>query len=592
MSKPLRVLIIDDSVYDCMLLVKGLRRGGFEPRYARVDTADAVSAALGREPWDLVIADYSTPDLGAVAAIKLVREQNPDLPVIVLSDVTGDEAAVATMTAGAQDFVPKDKSERLAPSIARILQERDGRRISKQKEDERRRTEEQLHQVVASSSDVITVVAADGTVRYQSPSVERVLGYRPDELSGLNALALVHADDQPIFRGMLSEVSGEPGQRRSVELRFRHKDGSWRTLDCLGKNLLDNPAVSGIVLDARDITERKLAERALASAETLPGTPSDAPDSFTREHETHSEPFPPRPDTAAQWIGRYRVIDRLGEGGMGCVYKAYDPKLERMVAVKVPRFDAAKWDMSVLVQRFLREARAAAQIRHPNVCPIYDADESNGVPFVVMAFVEGKSLADRLSTVRTFADPADAARLVQRVAHGLKAVHAHDIVHRDLKPANILLDTDGQPLLTDFGLARPEHDSQRLTLHGVVLGTPGYMAPEQAAGESDRIDARTDLYSLSVVLYTMLTGCLPFQGSAISVLMKLINETPPPPSSLRPGLDRALEAIVLKGMARRPDDRYQSAQKMIDALDDWLSRQTPNQPTADSSTQGGFVGNM
>jgi serine/threonine-protein kinase len=209
-----------------------------------------------------------------------------------------------------------------------------------------------------------------------------------------------------------------------------------------------------------------------------------------------------------------------------------------------------------------------------------------------MAFVEGKSLADRLNVIRQFADPVEAVRMMELVAEGLKAVHAHGIVHRDLKPANILLDNDSQPLLTDFGLARPEQDSQRLTMHGVVLGTPGYMAPEQAAGESDRIDSRTDLYSLSVVLYTMLTGCLPFQGSAITILMKLINESPPPPSSLRPGLDRALEAIILKGMARRPDDRYQSAQKMIDALNDWLSRQKPNQATTDSSTQGGFVGNL
>jgi serine/threonine-protein kinase len=181
---------------------------------------------------------------------------------------------------------------------------------------------------------------------------------------------------------------------------------------------------------------------------------------------------------------------------------------------------------------------------------------------------------------------------VQQVAHGLKAVHAHGIVHRDLKPGNILLDTDGQPLLTDFGLARPEHDSQRLTMHGVVLGTPGYMAPEQAAGESDRIGPHTDLYSLSVVLYTMLTGCLPFQGSAITVLLRLINETPPPPSSLRPGLDRTLEAIILRGMARRPEDRFQSAQHLIEALDRWLTAPRADHVTADSSSPGGYAGDL
>src|SRR5262249_52998391 len=261
------------------------------------------------------------------------------------------------------------------------------------------------------------------------------------------------------------------------------------------------------------------------------------------------------------------------EGGMGTVFKAYDPKLDRLVAVKVPRLDSGDRDASVLVQRFLREARAAAGIRHPNVCPIYDADEHEGVPFVVMAYVDGQSLAERLRTVHQYADVADAVRLLRHVADGLKAVHAHGIVHRDLKPANILLDRDGQALLTDFGLARPEHDSQHLTLHGAVVGTPGFMAPEQAAGEVNHIGPWTDIYSLSVVLYCMLTGSQPFEGSAISVLLKVLNEPPPAPSMLRAGLDRALEAIVLKGMARWPEGRYQSAQEFIDALDGWLTVQ-------------------
>ena len=555
-----------------------LRRCGFEPRYARVDKPDALAAALSRESCDIVIANYSTPDLGALAALKLVRDRDAEMPFVVLSDVPGDDVAVPLMTAGAQDFIPKNKLDRLAATIERALLEAEGRRKRSKTEDERRRTEEHLRALIESSSDIITVVSSDGTVRYQSPTVERVLGYRPEELSGANALDLVHDDDRPAFRSMLNAVAGDSAVTRSAELRFRHKQGSWRTLDCLGKNLVQNPAVGGIVLDARDITERKAAQQALARAETCSETSSSEQPTPSQDQETKSAPHSPRGIAPGdKSIGRYQVMSKLGEGGMGTVYKAYDPKLDRLVAVKVPRFDLGKWEVSMLVQRFLREARAAAQIRHPNVCPIYDVDEHEGVPFVVMAFVEGKSLAERLRKESRFADLADAARLVRQVALGLKAVHAHGIVHRDLKPANILLDNDGQPLLSDFGLARPEHDSQRLTLHGAVLGTPGYMAPEQAAGEHDRVGPWTDLYSLSVVLYNILTGSMPFQGSAITVLMKVLNETPPPPSTLRTDIDPEFEAIILKGMGRRPQERFQSAQEFIDAIDGWLAAPT-NRP--------------
>jgi serine/threonine protein kinase len=266
----------------------------------------------------------------------------------------------------------------------------------------------------------------------------------------------------------------------------------------------------------------------------------------------------------------------LGEGGMGTVYKARDPKLDRLVAIKVPRFDVPRSDLMLVVQRFLREARSAAQVRHPNVCPIYDVDEHEGVPFVVMAYVEGQSLAEFLRSTRADSDVREAVQLVRQVAVGLRAVHSHGIVHRDLKPANILLDRDGQPLLTDFGLARPEHETQRLTMHGAVIGTPGYMAPEQAAGDADKIGAATDIYSLGVLLYVILTGRLPYQGSALTVLMKQLDEAPPPPSSFRADLSRDLEEIILKAMARKPDDRYQSAQQLIDALDGWLDASDPS----------------
>jgi type VI secretion system protein ImpC len=272
-------------------------------------------------------------------------------------------------------------------------------------------------------------------------------------------------------------------------------------------------------------------------------------------------------------IGRYRILGRAGAGGMGTVYKAHDPQLDRTVALKVPRLDPAQ-DRGAAVQRFLREARAAARVRHAHVCPIYDVGEQDGRPHVVMAYVEGPSLAQRLAGGRRFDDPRQAAALAREVAEALAAVHAHGITHRDLKPGNILLDPAGHAVLTDFGLAHPAGE-EHLTLSGTVLGTPAYMAPEQASGESERVGPASDLYSLGVVLYQMLTGRLPFDGPVLAVLSRIQTEAPPPPSQLRPDLDLALEAMVLRAMARRPEDRYPDARAFADDLQRWLAGSPP-----------------
>lgn len=280
-----------------------------------------------------------------------------------------------------------------------------------------------------------------------------------------------------------------------------------------------------------------------------------------------SEPLPER-------IGRYRILAGLGAGGMGTVYQAEDPDLQRTVAVKVPRFEGSPEDRIVRVQRFLREARAAACIRHPHVCPIFDVGEHEGKPYVVMAYVEGQSLADRLRGRQRFEDVVEAVVLARHVAEALGAVHAHGIIHRDLKPANILLDAQGQAILTDFGLARPEQDTEHLTSEGKLPGTPAYMAPEQASGEADRLGAWTDLYSLGVVLYQMLTGRLPFEGPPLTVLHKLANDSPPPPTVYRADLDPGLEALLLKALARRPEERYQCAGEFGGALEQWATSRT------------------
>jgi serine/threonine protein kinase len=288
--------------------------------------------------------------------------------------------------------------------------------------------------------------------------------------------------------------------------------------------------------------------------------PTDEPPSRTLEYQPLATD-----NCEAEQIGRYRILERLGAGGMGTVYKAFDPGLDRVVALKLPRFDGNPEQLAKRTQRFQREARAAAKIWHPNVCPIYDVGEHNGQPFVVMALVEGQSLAQRLADRARFEDIAAATTVICQVLDGLETVHAHGILHRDLKPANILLDASGRAILTDFGLARTEVNADPITSEGVILGTPAYMAPEQASHTQD-VGPGTDLYSLGVVFYQMLTGRLPFEGSALEILGKLLHELPTPPARHRPEIPPALEAIILKALARDPAARFANAREFREAL--------------------------
>jgi tRNA A-37 threonylcarbamoyl transferase component Bud32 len=265
-------------------------------------------------------------------------------------------------------------------------------------------------------------------------------------------------------------------------------------------------------------------------------------------------------------IGRYQILERLGAGGMGTVYKARDPHLDRTVALKIPRIDTPPQERPRRMERFQREARSAAQVWHPHVCPIYDVGEHDGQPYVVMAYVHGQSMADRLARRGRFEDVGEAVALIGQVLDALGAIHAHGIVHRDLKPSNIMLDTSGRAVLTDFGLARPENEAGNLTSEGVIVGTPAYMAPEQAAGQSERIGPWTDLYSAGVVFFEMLTGRLPFEGPPLAVLGKIVNEPPPPLSRFRPYLDSRLEALLLQALAKEPEGRFPIARQFADAL--------------------------
>ncbi len=281
----------------------------------------------------------------------------------------------------------------------------------------------------------------------------------------------------------------------------------------------------------------------------------------------------PTPRPIPQRMGRYRLEAGLGYGGMGSVYRAVDDGLGRAVAVKVPHEarDAA---------RFLREAKAAAAVRHPNVCPVYDMGEDAGLPFVVMELVEGGSLEQRLKKEGKLA-AREAARLVREAALGLQAVHDAGIVHRDIKPGNILLDGSGTARLTDFGLAKA-HDSATMTADGALVGTPAYMAPEQVALDGNVAGPAADIYALGAVLYQAVTGQMPYSGGVARVLAAIEAGPPPAPAARLPGLDAALEAIILKAMARRAEDRFTSAKELAGALEGWLAGgvQAPPRPAA------------
>ena len=258
-----------------------------------------------------------------------------------------------------------------------------------------------------------------------------------------------------------------------------------------------------------------------------------------------------------QTISHYKITEKLGEGGMGVVYKAEDTKLKRPVALKF--LAAHLLDDDEITARFRREAEAAAALTHSNIAVIYDIDESDGRSFIVMEFVEGRNVSDTIAERPLKLDQA--LDLAIQTAQGLRAAHEKGVVHRDIKSANLMVTPQGQVKIMDFGLAQLAERS-RLTQTTAVLGTPSYMSPEQALGE--KTDRRTDLWSLGVVLYEMVTGRLPFEGERQeAVLYGITNEEPEPVTALRAGLPMDLEWIISKVLAKNRDERYQHAADLL-----------------------------
>ncbi len=282
----------------------------------------------------------------------------------------------------------------------------------------------------------------------------------------------------------------------------------------------------------------------------------------------------------SQHLGNYEILSELARGGMGVVYRARDLRLNREVALKTIR--NASLASSSDLERFKIEVEASALLDHPNIVPVYETGESGGVRYLAMRLVEGGNLLQRLEDYRT---PKAAAQLVYQIAQAVDYAHQRGVLHRDLKPANILLDERGQPLVSDFGLAKLRDAKSDLTLTGNILGTPQYMAPEQAGGKSKQVTTAADVYSLGAVLFHLLTGRPPFDGTTpLEVARKVLQEEPPRPSAIVPAIDQDLETICLKCLEKNPAARYSSPSALAADLQRWIKHE-PISARPISSTQ-------
>jgi len=266
-------------------------------------------------------------------------------------------------------------------------------------------------------------------------------------------------------------------------------------------------------------------------------------------------------DLTGKQFGQYQIVAPLGEGGMAAVYKAYQPAMERYVAIKVlPRHMSSSEEF---ILRFRREAKMLAQLQHVYILPVFDYGEEDGYPYIVMPFVPSGTLADVLKNNRL--SLSEVRRILTQIGDALGYAHARGMIHRDIKPSNILVDDRDNCLLTDFGLARMTEEPARLTSSGAVMGTPAYMSPEQGTGST--IDQRSDIYSLGIILFEMLTGRVPYMAETpIAVVFKHLQDPLPSVRKYNSNLPEAVELVLFKALAKSPEARYQTAQDFIEAL--------------------------
>ena len=284
---------------------------------------------------------------------------------------------------------------------------------------------------------------------------------------------------------------------------------------------------------------------------------------------------------ASEQLGKYRILGELGRGAMGVVYRGFDPLIEREVALKTLRADLLEGnEKATLLERFKKEAQAAGRLNHPGIVQVYEYGVDGDRVFTAMELIQGKELKVYLAEEVRF-DLASIVRMMDELLDALGFAHSHGVVHRDVKPSNIVVLQNGRIKVTDFGIARLE--SSTLTQAGNVLGTPSYMSPEQFMAQ--RVDGRSDLFSSGVLLYELLTGEKPFVGNSFATIMhKVLREEPIPPSELNITIPKFFDEVVAKALAKRPDERFQSAQSFIQALDAALAgRPLPRDASADAT---------
>jgi serine/threonine protein kinase len=284
--------------------------------------------------------------------------------------------------------------------------------------------------------------------------------------------------------------------------------------------------------------------------------------------------------TEPQRLGKYELVEVLGKGAMGVVYKAFDPDIHRTVAIKTTRKELFEDDdhAGVMMARFKNEARAAGRLSHPGIVAVYDYGESSSVTYIAMEFVQGASLREYFNRGTRFAE-RDIVSIMAQLLDALQHAHEQGVWHRDIKPANLIIMDSGRIKVADFGIARI--DTSQLTLTGVVMGSPGYMAPEQYTGGT--VDRRADLFAAGVVMYQLLTGTHAFSGTTEQVAYKICHESPPPPSEVDPGRGwERYDAVIARALAKHPDERFATADAFLAAIREAFA--APVSPTVSEET--------